>query len=170
MRHFSWWWVLFLSAGCGLQFEEPKQWPAAVVDLSGFSDTQKVSLNESFQWMNEALGYSVIEVQSPENEQYAISLARVGTNSEHPSRMGFATRDNATCKIELNKQIFEIFNGELVNSVVLHELGHCAGLDHNPRPGSVMYATTQRFSKFSEEELRLFVEDFKKALETQAAR
>ena len=43
-----------------------------------------------------------------------------------------------------------------LESVLWHELGHCAGLVHVPQTGEIMYAYTNAFSTYSSDALSRF--------------
>ena len=88
-----------------------------------------------------------------------ITVRRVPDWKDAPRRAGYATMEGDSCLVELAERLFtthEVYR----KTVVWHELGHCAGLDHDPRDGEVMSATTSAFDGYDAATLQHFMDEF----------
>jgi len=151
--------VLFLSSACGLERHPEWQWPARIAKIEGFSEQQLQELGLTIDELNTEAGQPVI-IRENDPLAYPITLRIVSSTPESPKRVGYAVLRETHCEIEIDERAFELSDGNFLKSIVWHELGHCAGLDHNNDQFSVMYFTTAPFETYSNEALDSFVGDF----------
>ena len=153
--------VLLLCAACGKNGQTRSAWPAVVVQISDVSPEEREMVLSSITNLNEQLGSAVIDV-GVDRGNYAIAIRKVTPSSETINRAGLATFDDRYCEVELNSAIFG--NRKVVFEPVLwHELGHCAGLPHDSKPGEVMYHSASPDGIYSSAALNRFFKAFASA-------
>lgn len=143
--------VLFLIAGCG----NNRQWPATIVSTQGFSPTQLQALQSAIGSLN-SQSKRILITSSGGPKSFPISISLVGPDQATENRAGCATVDSNQCSVQLSTLLFESDYAGDLESVVWHELGHCAGLVHVPQSGEIMYAYTNSFSSYSSGALSRF--------------
>jgi hypothetical protein len=152
--------VVFLVSGCGA-FGPSFELPLAVTHFESFSDSDKAAMMENISYLNKQAGQDVLTVDENSN-RFPVKFSVVDAPSDNPNRAGLTVKSGGDCDIQFTKFIFTDDKKDYQLSVFLHEVGHCLGLGHNDRKGSIMYPTTTKFSSYTQDELNQF---FKDALE-----
>ncbi len=157
--------VALTVVGCGTQRTE---WPAYVTSLDGFSEEELQEVRMSIDKLNaESDRPLVILDGEPAQTSYLIHIERSNPWPNEPLTAGITMRDDDLCSVALSTELFKSERANYVDSVVWHELGHCAGLTHNPTEGSMMFATAKPFTFFSSDALRSFIQDVEKSLSSE---
>ena len=149
--------VVLTALGCGKKGHSP--WPAAVVSLEGFDESQHDTLTKTLEELNVRVARTVVAQTVSENA-YPITIRMVDGWKEAPSRAGYATVSADGCVIELSGVVFTEARTDYVRPVVWHELGHCAGLTHTTSSGEVMSAASAPLPSYSTEALDRFYRAF----------
>lgn len=142
---------LFSLVGCGT-----RQWPATITSMQGFSSTQQQELQSALDDLNSQAPKPLFTTRSGPTT-YPISISLVAPTQATENRAGCATVDANQCVVQLSSLLFEDEYADDLESVVWHELGHCAGLVHVPQQGEVMFAYTNAFSTYSSGALSRFL-------------
>ena len=137
--------VAFLQIGCA----GPKGDIYSLTGLDSFSEQDRADILASVALINEKVGREVI---STEPSGFSITVEKTDFPVEH--RLGFATRSLGTCRVQFSPKIFE--NRGYIGSVVLHELGHCFGKNHDLVSGEIMSANTMPIAAYSAEKIDRF--------------
>lgn len=77
---------------------------------------------------------------------------------------GMTQKGAETCSVDISTELFKSDRESYMDSVVWHELGHCAGLNHNPNKGTMMYAIAKPFSTLATSAVKDFFIDMEKSL------
>ena len=93
------------------------------------------------------MGFTFVNLDS--NKGFPLHFKFVDTDNSNKIHAAYTTLSDADCTTEFYSQLFNSSNSGLVDLVVRHELGHCAGLNHDPNPGQIMYAVASPFSTYS---------------------
>jgi hypothetical protein len=149
--------ICILLAGCGKK--GPRlPWPASI-HLTGFADSESEAIRKSFSDLNEKSGKTVVE-ESGHADRYPIRFEIVDFPKDKKTQAGLAIIEDETCTIQLSRSLFtDSAHPTYLMPVVWHELGHCAGLLHNPSAGEIMFSSTVPFENYSEEEIKRFFAD-----------
>ena len=113
------------------------------------SDENREWVLDAASEMNKQTKRNFVE---PNGTGYPVTVTVV--NNAPPNRMGHAIAAIDGCKIELTSSILD--DKDRVKAVMIHELGHCAGLEHSPVDGDVMYAYTVGWSNYSQDSVQSF--------------
>ena len=142
----SWLIVSFMIIGCGKNRHSYLQWPATLGGLEGFSESQRQAVLAAIVEINLKSEHTLIEApelktQSTSNSGSPIFFRFTADIPEQTKVIaGRATVDSDRCDVQISSAVID--NNALLVPVIFHELGHCAGLDHNPNKGEIMYAIT----------------------------
>jgi len=156
----------FLLVGCGTQ---RAAWPAHVVSLDGFTEAEAQEVRASIDKLNAQADKPLIEISGEASQNaYLIHIDRHEPWPDDPMTAGLTTREDDLCSVSLSTELFKSDREGYVDSVVWHELGHCAGLTHNPKQGTMMFATAKLFTTFTNEALKSFIQDMRNSLSSEA--
>ena len=144
---------LVLFSGCGRK-QAPAPWPATV-RFEGLTQSEINSVRESLNKFSDSFGSEVFFFDERVS-QFQISIGKLGNSEATSSKAGLATFDDSSCKVELNNLIFQSDYSSYLEPVVWHELGHCAGMEHNPKSGELMYHIASPQSLYTEEAIHRF--------------
>jgi hypothetical protein len=151
--------VVVLLAACGKKGQEDHPWPASV-SLSSLSETQRVKVRETIAKLNTSLGEEALREDDPELP-YQISISAVEAPDGDSRKAGIAIIAEESCSVQLSLLLFDDkLKGSYLTEVTWHELGHCAGLDHDPNEGELMYATTTPANELSSGAMQRFFKAF----------
>jgi hypothetical protein len=109
--------------------------------------------------MNQKAGRQMVYTQS-ESGTYPITIVLRGPWSDAPTRAGLTTMDSTQCIIQLNNIIFNPGMTGYIKPVVWHEMGHCAGLVHIADQKAIMYAQSNPFVFYSDDEITSFYQSW----------
>lgn len=151
--------VTLFSLGCAREAASRLPWPAQVVSIEGFSAAGTEQVLAAIKNMNQKMGKEA--VSQSEGEGFKIQIRMVTPNEGTKTRAGFATVYSDLCEVEISSALFESGSPDYLEPVVWHELGHCAGLSHDPSPGEVMYKTTAPNGSYSSDSLMKFFDAVK---------
>lgn len=151
MRGVCFGFLLFFLVGCGT-----RQWPATITSMQGFSPTQMQQIQSAISDLNSTGKRPLITTEAGPRT-YPISVSLVDPTQATENRAGCATVSGSQCVVQLSSLLFEDEYADDLESVVWHELGHCAGLVHVPQQGEVMFAYTIPFSTYSSDALSRFL-------------
>ncbi len=151
--------VSFLVIGCAVK--SPSQnWPAKIVSFQNFTSDQQAQLLGFTSDMNQMSSQSLIQ-QTGNTNGYPVSISLVPPPTDNPLRAGYTTRQSSTCTIQLSNFLFDDSqDSQYLESVFIHEFGHCAGLVHVADPNAVMYPTASAYTSYSQGELESFYQSF----------
>lgn len=149
-------WV-FLAAvlsGCGAK---PPSWPAKMVAMNHFDDANSKVVLESLRRLNARDDKALILIDGEDSPNaLPLTLEQHDPWPNEPLTAGITYREDRTCRIALSTELFKQIREDYVDSVIWHEVGHCAGLKHDPKDGSIMYATARPFRLFKESAIQDF--------------
>lgn len=149
--------VVFLVTACG-NFRLQSQWPAKVVSYENFNADQQKAITEALTDMNKRSPKTVVSLTDNGQKAYPISIKITDFAAQgFTERAGQATAAGSDCKIELNSSLFTPSRKAYLESVLTHEMGHCAGLPHfTGDSDDMMYPSTQPMDNYSDDELSTF--------------
>jgi hypothetical protein len=158
----------FLIAGCSKKGHSYLQWPATLGGLEGFSEPQKERILGAISDLNLKIRRTVVAPQGLQTQDSSSgsdgSPIFIRFEQDIPEQKnviaGRATVDGEKCVIQISSVVAD--NDDLLVPVLWHEVGHCAGLDHDPSKGEIMYKTTYTMDHYDESTLNRF---FAKVLE-----
>lgn len=119
---------------------------------------QKQQIVDSLQDMNVRVHRTVVEPAALSNS-YPITITVRDPWAEAPSRAGYATVEDDKCTIEISRVVFEADKVDYRKPVIWHELGHCAGLSHDPKEGEVMYRSSSELKNYTADALTRFYQE-----------
>lgn len=151
--------VIVLVAGCGKNRPAPGSWPAQIVGHEGFTDNQWSDIKGAVDYLNTGSGKKLVFQEGETGGNYPITFKYVENSADHTSRAGLAIFDDESCTIEVSSVVFAIANHETLIPVINHELGHCAGLEHDPQQGQVMYRSATSLKAYSSDSLGRFFQE-----------
>lgn len=156
----KWLWIVVLVvSACGKKGPNFESWPASISGFENFNETQKQEVVQAITDMNTRSGKTLVSIE-PNPAGYPITFAFVDAPESAQTRAGYAIQEEETCRIELSSFLFDGSRNEYIESVVFHEVGHCAGLGHTGGNGDIMSATTNRFVSYNEDKLTQFFSSF----------
>ena len=123
--------------------------------MKRFSSEQKQQLTGFINDLNSRTQRTVLNLEA-KSEGYPIYLELVDPPASEPQRAGYAIRDEEQCTIQLSRFLFQPQKEEYRESVFLHEVGHCAGLEHTTEKPDLMYPTTAKWSSYDATHLNVF--------------
>lgn len=156
--------VVILVSGCGNIGHSYVQWPVDLSQVSNFSDSQKQLVMDVIDQFNNGTNQTLITTS---NTQAVSSIQILDEQSigQVPSSLSDVASGLATiagqaaiqtnlCTVKILDMVAQ--NDDLLKSVLLHELGHCAGLVHVPEQGEVMYKEATPFSQITQDAIERF--------------
>ena len=154
------WWlsVFIVVSGCGA-FRH-LTWPAHVSGVEGFETNSQKGLFSAIDYFNQNAGAQLVDPQSS-NEGFPIYFVEVESSPESPRRAGLAIVEDDRCTIELVRELFDDIHRDTIVPVVAHELGHCAGLGHDPTKGEIMYESAGPLSTYTKNAITRFMDSVK---------
>jgi len=148
--------VVVLVVGCGKNRPAPGTWPARVIGHEGFSEEQWASIKGAVDYLNTGAGKKLVYQEGETGGDYPITFKFVENSADHSSRAGLAIFDDESCTIEVSSVVFLTANADTLVPVINHELGHCAGLEHDPQAGQVMYRSATTLKAYTPDSLGRF--------------
>lgn len=160
MRKLFWLAILVVLTSCGKNGAPRLSWPATLGGMEGFSDTQRESVKSAISQLNLKIKRTMVspaglQTQNGSSEGSPIYFRFADSIPEQKNVIaGRATVDGEKCIVQISSVVAD--NNELLVPVIWHELGHCAGLDHDPKAGEVMYASTVSMKNYDQATLGRF--------------
>ncbi len=156
--------VCFLVIGCGVK-RPYENWPAKIVSYSNLNQDQQTQLLGFVKDMNAKSGQTLIE-QTNNDSGYPVTISITPPPSDKPLRAGFTVRQTNDCSIQLSDFLFTASKSAYLESVFMHEFGHCAGLEHITTVGAIMFPTTAAFSTYTQTAFASFFSSFTSSMRT----
>lgn len=112
-------------------------WPASV-NLQGLNDLEAQGVINTLKDLSQSSKKELFYFDGDKSDSLKIVITKMdyAHNSTH---LGQATPTGATCLIQLNEVVFQDSYGSFFVPVLYHEVGHCAGMGHDPKEGEIMY-------------------------------
>lgn len=154
-----------LLVACGKE----RPWPAEVSPCESCSKEEVSELSSSLSELNEKSGASLISMPESSSKSYFtitvtfVDASTLQSGDSKNTRAGLATVYSDHCDVQLSKDLHKAENAQYFKAVLWHEMGHCAGLAHDPQEEELMSAITKRFSAYSEEAITRFINKFKQS-------
>lgn len=146
--------VILLASACG----NLRHWPSQLISTSNLSESNKSELILTLEKWNSKSDKKIIEPSGKKEKGYNITIKITDFEAQGlPSRAGLASVFYEQCIIELSPKLFTAEMKEYLESVVGHEIGHCAGLKHVEDSEDLMFASTQPISAYSETYISKFI-------------
>ncbi len=145
--------VFVFASGCA-KIRPERPWPAKIIQLAGFDAAEEVTVISALTSFNETSGRTIVEIENSE-AGYPITLEKKDPPTDKPFRAGLATYESSQCKIEISPRVFSQYPNYL-KSVLWHEMGHCAGLEHSEDQEDIMFHTSSKFENYSDASLHRF--------------
>lgn len=135
---------LLLLVGC-----KSAPWPARIA----IGEEHRSEIIESLKDLNNYFKPNLVGSLNELN--YSIDVTTF--DLEDPV-LGLANPQQNSCAIILSERLFHEYE-ETLKTVVWHEIGHCAGLEHSKKEGDIMYYQASEFSRYTKESIYNFVAD-----------
>ncbi len=173
--------VVMVVAACGTPRPPSLQWPAKLAATDGIEGDAHTSVSTFISQLNSDASRAILDVGaggSPiyikkvtsfeesnvvaeshtdgENVHYAYVGMVNGRGVLGTRIAGRATLMSSQCTIELGSFLLEASAKNLLQPVLWHEIGHCAGLAHVTDAGELMSPVTLPFSRYTEDHLKRF--------------
>lgn len=153
----------FVTA-CGNLSDSGTGWPARIVSVDAGDSASEDLVRQDMKDLETEAKRTLFVDGEPSGSKpvLQITIRRVPDWTDAPRRAGYATMEGDSCLVELAERLFTT-HAVYRKTVVWHELGHCAGLNHDPDEGEVMSATTSAFSSYDAATLERFIGEFEKS-------
>lgn len=148
--------IVVLLSACAKKGPE-QSWPARITAFDGLNSDQQALLRQYVEDLNTRAGRNLVNL---EGEGFPIHVSVVNAPSSQPQRAGYSILSEEECQIQLSSFMLNANRADYLESVFVHEIGHCAGMGHTSDVGSVMYPTTARWSSYSQQQISNFVTSF----------
>lgn len=142
---------LLLLTGC---MSEPKLWPANVT-IKDFSLDETPLIKNAVENINWQSKSKIITFDAPGEKTFTIVIRSHKGWDEFPTRVGLATYTSQYCNVFIAKKVFTN-KPTTIPTIVWHEIGHCAGLEHDKIEGEVMYKVTTPYTELNPGALKRF--------------
>lgn len=145
--------------GCGKKGHY-LDWPTTLASLDGFSDTQREHIVAAITQLNLKINRTVVipeglKTQSSSGEGSPIFIKFSQNIPEQTNVIaGRATVESGKCTVQISSVVAD--DVDLLVPVIWHELGHCSGLDHDPKEGEIMYKTTHGMKAYDDATIQRF--------------
>lgn len=154
--------IVFL-VGCHPQQGTRAYWPATVWKWDGYSEGEVQEVTAAFEDLNSLDTW--VSLAPLEQKSYPIFL-EILTDPPKEATLGTATRNFSNCVIAIRKDVFANARLNVYLPVIIwHEVGHCAGLEHEEKGGYVMSKQVFPLYRFPQKRVDYFLEKLRKATE-----
>lgn len=181
--------VIFLVCACDNSGHFSLEFPAQISEIKGFDGTETGEITTRVDSLVKKVGTSFLvfpgegntgstvriqmvneipntaETASSSHIDYASVFIPSGYRGVGGSKRiaGRATRYGNECLVEISRFVVE-YTDELLQPVLWHELGHCAGLSHDSKPYEIMSAITYTLNYYDDEKIARFISQISAAI------
>lgn len=147
--------VALLCVSCAQGQREPLKWPVTLVGIEGFSEDQQTRVLDAIDELNAEVSQTLVvhgthaRGGSPVTIRWAKEIPQMASTIA-----GRAFLDSEKCTIQLADVVAK--SDSLLKPVLWHELGHCAGLQHDPSEGEIMFRRTDYMENYDNSALSRF--------------
>jgi len=149
--------VVFLIVGCGNYRHQYLEWPALLVSVSDFSESQQDMVYEAVDQFNNRSGKTLIIFNDSEADSQIFIRWKEEIPQLRSAIAGRATMEPDKCTIDIAEIVAS--TKDYLIPVLWHEIGHCAGLEHVPEKGEIMYKEVTPLSDLETEAIERFFSD-----------
>lgn len=155
--------MLFLISSCAHQ---KSIWPAKIVGFKNFTyeeiDEIKGYIKDlNLKSLSTKNGKSLVNPKASD-DNYRIIIKFIHDDTDTEIRIaGTALRKSNECIISVYPVCFE---KQILKTVIWHELGHCAKLNHTESKTDIMYKAAKSFDSYKEEDLTRFIDELNKSV------
>ncbi|MFM8315565.1 MAG: hypothetical protein ACKOA8_14880 [Deltaproteobacteria bacterium] len=150
--------LLVLVTGCGQKGAPSAPWPASV-KFDKLSETQKQSVSEMLMDFSKDIGTETFYFDN-RSAQFQLTITLLGDQDQKSSKAGLATYNGSYCLLELSPLVFEESYQSYLQPVLWHELGHCAGMEHDKSVEEIMYYLARPKGFYSDSAISHFFNSF----------
>jgi hypothetical protein len=174
--------VIFLVSACDNSGHFELKFPAQISEIKGFDGTETSEVTSRVDSLVKKVGTSFLVFPGEGNTGSTVRIQLVNdiqntaetASSSHIDYAyafipggyrgvgginriaGRATRYSNECLVEISRFVVE-YSDELLQPVLWHELGHCAGLSHDSKPYEIMSAITYTLNYYDDEKIARFI-------------
>lgn len=155
-----------LLVACGKE----RHWPAEISSCSGCSQEEIGSVSSYVSDLNSKSGSNLVSMSNKESKtQFSITVRFVEgveiqeSGDSKNTRAGLATVYVDHCDVQLSKDLHKQENSQYFKAVLWHEMGHCAGLEHDNNEEEIMFAVTKKFPAYTDDAITRFINKFKQS-------
>lgn len=144
---------LLLLSGCAKQVT----WPASV-KFQNLSELETKTVTESLNDLSKSTNRQLFYFNDMPN---SLKITVTKMDYQHNSQyLGRATLTEETCLVELNEIVLEDSYSSYFVPTLYHELGHCAGMQHDPNKGEIMYYLGGPKDSYTQDAFNRFYSEF----------
>jgi len=121
---------LLLLTGCAKKIT----WPASV-NFESLNNLEVEAITNSLKDLSTNSKKELFYFEDKSNS-FKITVTKMANDNKH---LGMASVTEETCLVQLNEIVFEESYSSYFVPVLYHEVGHCAGMMHDPTEGEIMY-------------------------------
>lgn len=154
----SWAWVISLCFIVGCSNSTPHGF--YIAEISGFEDIEKQKIEEMLSEINQLSGENLLSTSSGDKPIFITRANLSGTDT------GKVELGLYNCKIKLDPDN-QLIQNDLNNLkyVLVHQLGHCGGLEYSTETSSIMYPTFSGvYDTVAENKIKEFIPILKQVL------
>ena len=174
--------VIFLVSACDNSGHFALEFPAQISEIKGFDGTETGEVTTRVDSLVKKVGTSFLVFPGEGNTGSTVRIQMVNeiqntaetASSSHvdyasvfipgnyrgvggTNRIaGRATRYGNECLVEISRFVVE-YADELLQPVLWHELGHCAGLSHDSKSYEIMSAITYTLNYYDDKKIARFI-------------
>jgi len=155
-----------LLVACGKE----RHWPAEITSCENCTQEETDLVFSSVEELNSKSGSNLVALKKDSAEtKFAIklffvdSVALQESSESKNTRAGLATVYPDRCEVQLSRDLHKAENSHYFKAVLWHEMGHCAGLDHDKNEEDLMFSVTKKFQAYTDETLIRFFNKFKQS-------
>jgi len=182
MRILGWISVVVLVCSCADNRPTYLDWPASLTRIDGVEQSNREVILEILDGFNDEVGFDLVSTNSQHRSKIQIQVVTefkplrfsresnisvfleyrgIGGSTQTAGR---ATLEIDFCRIELAKFLVENPDRQLLEPVLVHEIGHCTGLKHEDSAGELMSPITFSLPEYDVDEFSRFFDSVRGAV------